>query len=161
MNTRLQVEHAVTEMITGIDIVKLQIALAQGDPLPFHQDEITLNGHAIECRLIAEDPDRGFAPEYAPIQDFRPPGGPGIRVDSHIFAGYVPPPYYDSLLAKIIGWGRTRSEALERIERALYETTIDGPKTTIPYQLAVLRDEAFRNGTAHTQWRIGDAASGE
>jgi acetyl-CoA carboxylase biotin carboxylase subunit len=160
MNTRLQVEHPVTEMITGIDIVKLQISLAQGEPLPFQQDDIVLRGHAIECRVIAEDPDRGFAPEYAAIQDYRPPGGPGIRVDSHVFAGYEPPPYYDSLLAKIIGWGVDRAEALDRIERALRETQIIGPKTTIPYQLAVLRDEAFRSGAAHTQWGISNAADG-
>lgn len=157
MNTRLQVEHAVTEMITGIDLVKLQIRLAQGDTLPFAQGDITPRGHAIECRVIAEDPDRGFAPEYARIDEYCPPGGPGVRVDSHIFAGYQPPPFYDSLLGKIIGWGTDRVEAIERTERALRETIIVGPKTTIPYQIAVLRDEAFRCGTTHTQWGIGGA----
>jgi acetyl-CoA carboxylase biotin carboxylase subunit len=157
MNTRLQVEHPVTEMITGVDLVKLQIRIAEGEPLPFGQEGVTHRGHAIECRVVAEDPDRGFAPEYAAIDEYQPPGGPGVRVDSHVFAGYVPPPHYDSLLAKIICWGQDRTEALGRMERALSETRVVGPRTSIPYQLAVLRDEDFRAGRAHTRWTIGDS----
>lgn len=155
MNTRLQVEHPVSEMVTGIDLVKLQIRLAQGEPLALQQDQVSWRGHAIECRVVAEDPERSFAPEYFRIQEYCPPGGPGVRVDSHIYAGYEPPPYYDSLLAKIISWGEDRAEALSRIERALSETRIVGPKTTIPYQMAVLRDERFRSGNMHTQWGLG------
>jgi acetyl-CoA carboxylase biotin carboxylase subunit len=157
MNTRLQVEHPVTEMITGVDLVKLQIRIAEGEPPPFGQEGVTHRGHAIECRVVAEDPDRGFAPEYAAIDEYQPPGGPGVRVDSHVFAGYVPPPHYDSLLAKIICWGQDRTEALGRMERALSETRVVGPRTSIPYQLAVLRDEDFRAGRAHTRWTIGDS----
>jgi len=157
MNTRLQVEHPVTEMITGVDLVKLQIHIAEGEPLPFGQDGVSGRGHAIECRLVAEDPDRDFAPEYAAIEEYQPPGGPGVRVDGHIYPGYVPPPYYDSLLAKVICWGQDRNEALQRMDRALSETRITGPRTSIPYQLAVLRDEDFRAGRAHTRWGIGDA----
>jgi acetyl-CoA carboxylase biotin carboxylase subunit len=154
MNTRLQVEHPVTEMVTGIDVAKLQIRLADGEKLNITQEEVHLNGHAIECRVVAEDPDRDFAPEFGAIEDYRAPGGPGVRVDSHLYSGYAPPPFYDSLLAKIITWGQDRSEALGRIERALAETTISGPRTSIPYQLSVVRDEDFRNGRTHTQWSL-------
>jgi acetyl-CoA carboxylase biotin carboxylase subunit len=154
MNTRLQVEHPVTEMVTGIDVAKLQIRLAQGEAMPFQQDQVRLSGHAIECRVVAEDPARDFAPEFSPVRAYLAPGGPGIRVDSHLYPGYEPPPFYDSLLAKIIAWGVDRAEALGRIERALAETTVEGPKTSIPYQLAVVRDAAFRSGTAHTQWAL-------
>jgi len=154
MNTRLQVEHPITEMVTGLDLAKLQIRLAQGDPLPLAQEDVTWRGHAIECRVVAEDPARDFAPDYGPILEFLPPGGPGVRVDSHLFSGYVPPAFYDSLLAKIVAWGATRDEALARLERALVETVITGPKTSIPYQLAVLRDGQFRSGSAHTQWTL-------
>jgi acetyl-CoA carboxylase, biotin carboxylase subunit len=157
MNTRLQVEHPVTEMTTGVDLVKLQIHLAEGEPLPFDEGAVWGRGHAIECRVIAEDPERGFAPEHAVIDDYQPPGGPGVRVDGHIYRGYAPPPYYDSLLAKVICWGQNRAEALQRMERALCEMRVSGPRTTIPYQLAVLRDEEFRAGRAHTRWGIGDA----
>ncbi|MPZ15716.1 MAG: acetyl-CoA carboxylase biotin carboxylase subunit, partial [Chloroflexi bacterium] len=152
-NTRLQVEHPVTEMVTGIDLVKLQINLAQGEPLRFSQADIALRGHAIECRVMAEDPDRDFASEYAAIRQYQPSGGPGVRIDSHLYPGYEPPPYYDSLLAKIITWGEDRAEAMHRMDRALRETFIVGPKTTIPYHLSILRDEVFQSGNAHTAWR--------
>jgi acetyl-CoA carboxylase biotin carboxylase subunit len=157
MNTRLQVEHPVTEMTTGVDLVKLQINIAEGEPIPFDQAAVAAHGHAIECRLVAEDPDRDFAPEYAAITEYRPPGGPGVRVDDHIYPGYVPPPYYDSLLAKVICWGRDRTEALRRMERALCETRVIGPRTTIPYHLAILRDQDFQAGRIHTQWGLGEA----
>jgi acetyl-CoA carboxylase biotin carboxylase subunit len=154
MNTRLQVEHAVTEMVTGIDVAKLQILLADGAPMPFTQEEVEWRGHAIECRVVAEDPDRDFAADFGVVLDYLAPGGPGIRVDSHLFPGYAPPPYYDSLLGKIVAWGSDRAEALARLDRALEETRIVGPKTSIPYQLAVLRDGRFRSGDIHTQWML-------
>jgi len=162
MNTRLQVEHPVTEMTTGFDLVKLQIHIAEGEPLSFGQDAVTQRGHAIECRLMAEDADRGFAPEYATITEYQPAGGPGVRNDGYIYPGYTPPPYYDSLLAKLICWGQDRTEAMQRMERALCETRIVGPRTTIPYQLAILRDEDFRAGRAHTRWGVGgDVETGD
>ena len=151
MNCRIQVEHGVTEMITGLDLVKLQIRLAAGEPLPLTQQEVQFRGHAIEARVLSEDPRRDFAPEFAPIQSFRPPGGPFVRVDGHIFSGYQPPPFYDSLLAKIIAWGEDRDEALDRLERALRETELVGPKTTIPFLVSVLEDTNFRHGKVHTQ----------
>lgn len=152
MNTRLQVEHPVTEMVSGADLVKLQIRLAQGEPLPFQQRDVAARGHAIECRILAEDPDHNFAPDYGTIHEYRAPGGPGVRVDSHIYAGYEMPTYYDSLLAKIVTWGSDRAEAIARMEQALAETRIVGPKTTLLYHLAVLRDAEFRDGRTHTQW---------
>jgi acetyl-CoA carboxylase biotin carboxylase subunit len=157
MNTRIQVEHPVTEMVTGIDLVKTQIQIAQGEPLPFTQEQVKIRGHSIECRVVAEDPDRDFAAEYNPITSYQPPGGPFVRVDSHLFPGYVPPPYYDSLLAKIIVWGANRAEAVARMDRALRETLITGPRTNIPYQLEILRDPAFRGGTVDTQWSLRNA----
>jgi acetyl-CoA carboxylase biotin carboxylase subunit len=160
MNTRLQVEHPVTEMTTGVDLVKIQINIAEGEPLALRQEDVSPRGHAIECRVVAEDAERDFAPEYAEIEDYQAPGGPGVRVDSHIYRGYAPPPYYDSLLAKVICWGSDRSEALQRMERALEEMRITGPRTSIPYQLAILRDEDFRAGRAHTRWGVGDAFNG-
>ncbi|HZT05434.1 MAG TPA: acetyl-CoA carboxylase biotin carboxylase subunit [Chloroflexota bacterium] len=159
MNTRLQVEHPVTEMVTGIDIAKLQIRLAAGEPLPFTQESIRVQGHAMECRIVAEDPDRDFGPEFSPIREYHAAGGPGIRVDSHVFSGYEPPPFYDSLLSKVIAWGTDREEAMRRMERALTETRIIGPKTSIPYQLAVLRDDGFRRHGAHTQWTFPVASA--
>ncbi|MBI4213109.1 MAG: acetyl-CoA carboxylase biotin carboxylase subunit [Chloroflexi bacterium] len=154
MNTRIQVEHPVTEMVMGLDLVKLQLQLAAGEPLPFRQQDIWTQGHAIEARVLAEDPAHGFAPTFGAVREYLPPGGPGVRVDSHLFAGYEPPPFYDSLLAKIIVWGRDRTEAISRMERALSETRISGPKTTVPFLLAVLRDEEFRNGRIHTQYGL-------
>ncbi len=152
MNTRIQVEHPVTEMVTGLDLAKLQIRLASGEPLPFAQHDVHFHGHAIEARLLAEDADRDFSPTFGVITNYQCAGGPGIRVDSHIFSGYEPPPYYDSLLAKIIAWGEDRDEALARLERALFETRIDGPKTTAAFLLDVMADAEFRAGRAHTQY---------
>jgi acetyl-CoA carboxylase biotin carboxylase subunit len=158
MNTRLQVEHPVTEMVTGIDVAKLQIRIAEGEKLPYTQAEIKTTGHAIECRIVAEDPDRDFAPDFAVVDAYRSPGGPGVRVDTHIYAGYEPPPFYDSLLGKVIVWGQDRAEAIGRMDRALNEIVVHGPKTSVPYQLAVLRDEEFRAGRAHTQWGLRHAS---
>lgn len=152
MNCRIQVEHPVTEMVTGLDLVKLQIRLAAGDPLPFGQEEVVARGHAIEARILAEDTERDFTPDFGQIRTYRPAGGPGVRIDSHIFTGYDPPAFYDSLLAKIITWGSDRDEAIARMERALEETQIVGTKTTIPFLLAVLRDTEFRSGRVHTQY---------
>ena len=154
MNCRLQVEHAVTEFITGLDLVKLQIQLAAGEPLPLVQDDVTLRGHAIEARILAEDAAQDFSPEFAPIREYQPPGGPGVRIDSHIYAGYSPPPYYDSLLGKLITWGRDRTEAIARMDRALEETHIVGPKTTIPFLLAVLRNPQFQRGQIDTEFGV-------
>lgn len=152
MNTRIQVEHPVTELITGIDIVKEQIRIAQGKPLLQRQSDIRFNGHAIECRINAEDPDNHFAPCPGTIQQFHAPGGPGIRVDSHLYSGYQIPPYYDSLLAKVISWGNTREEAIARMSRALGEMQVEGVKTTIPFHQMLLRNEHFCRGNVHTKF---------
>jgi len=146
MNTRIQVEHPVTEMITGLDLVKWQIRLAAGEPLGLRQDEVCWQGHAIECRVTAEDGDNSFAPDTGLIQEFVPPGGPGIRLDSHVFPGYVTPHHYDSLLAKLIAWGRDRDEAIARMQRALGEFHIVGVKTTLGFHQRILASEAFRAG---------------
>jgi acetyl-CoA carboxylase biotin carboxylase subunit len=158
MNTRVQVEHPVTEMVTGVDIVKEQIRIAEGRPLALRQSDIHLRGHAIECRINAEDPDNSFAPCPGEVRHFHAPGGPGIRIDSHLYGGYRVPPYYDSLLAKLIAWGNDRNEAIARMQRALDEMTIEGVKTTMPFHRKLLRDERFRNADIHTtfvedEWR--------
>jgi acetyl-CoA carboxylase, biotin carboxylase subunit len=145
MNTRIQVEHPVTEMVTGIDLVREQIRLAAGEPLGYSQDQIRFDGHAIECRVNAEDPET-FAPSAGRVTAWIPPGGFGVRVDSHLMAPYSVPPFYDSLLAKVIAHGRDRAEAIERLRRALGETTVEGVKISIPFQLKVLSDPAFLEG---------------
>jgi acetyl-CoA carboxylase biotin carboxylase subunit len=145
MNTRIQVEHPVTEMVTGIDLVKTQLLIASGEPLPFAQKDITFTGHAIECRVNAEDPVT-FAPSPGQITTLHFPGGPGVRVDSAVFSNSKVLPFYDSLVAKIIARGRTREEAIAVMRRALEETVIGGIKTTIPLQLAVLREKDFQAG---------------
>ncbi len=145
-NCRIQVEHPVTEMITGIDLVKEQIRLAAGEPLSMQQEDVRPRGHAIECRINAEDVYRGFVPSSGLISACQLPGGPGVRVDSHIFSGYVNPPYYDSLLAKIICWGRDRQEAIDRMRRALRECRIEGLATNIPFHLALLDSPQFQRG---------------
>jgi len=144
VNTRIQVEHPVTEMVIGLDLVKEQIRLAAKGKL----DSINykMRGHAIECRINAENPTKNFMPSPGTITYFHIPGGPGVRVDTHAYAQYVIPPYYDSLLAKVIIHGRTREEALRRLQRALEEFVIEGVQTTIPFHLKVLEDERFRNG---------------
>jgi acetyl-CoA carboxylase biotin carboxylase subunit len=152
MNTRIQVEHPVTEMVTGIDLVKWQLRIAMGEPLGIAQEEVSLRGHAIECRINAEDHARGFAPCPGLISRYVPPGGPGVRVDSHVEAGYGVPPYYDSLLAKVICWGKDREESLARMTRALGETVLEGVKTTIPFHLQLLADARFRAGDINTRF---------
>jgi acetyl-CoA carboxylase biotin carboxylase subunit len=152
MNTRIQVEHPVTEQITGVDIVKEQIRIAQGERLGLRQSDVRLSGHAIECRINAEDAQADFAPAPGLITEVRWPGGPGVRVDSHVYAGYRVPPYYDSLLAKIIAWGSDRPEALARMSRALAELRIEGVKTTAPFHRQLLQAPEFRRGEVHTRY---------
>lgn len=149
MNTRIQVEHPVTEMVTGIDLIKEQIRLAIGARIPKWMKKINLRGHAIECRINAEDPRRAFMPTPGKIQAFHAPGGPGTRMDTHVYAGYEIPPYYDSLLGKLVTHGRDREEAILRMQRALEETIIEGIPTTIPFHQAILQDANFRNGHFH------------
>ncbi len=148
MNTRIQVEHPVTEMITGLDLVKWQIRLAAGERLTLTQKDVIIRGHSIECRVNAEDPANNFRPDAGTIDLFVPPGGIGVRVDTHLYSGYTTPPYYDSLLAKVISYGDTRAEAIARMERALHETVISGVKTTIPFQQFLLGDKEYRDGQA-------------
>jgi acetyl-CoA carboxylase, biotin carboxylase subunit len=150
MNTRIQVEHPVTEEVTRLDLIKAQIAVAAGEPLPWKQDEIRLEGHALECRINAEKPDQNFQPSPGLVKYFHAPGGPGVRVDSHLYSGYTVPPHYDSMVAKIICWGRDRTESVARMRRALEETVVEGIETTLPFHLRVLEDEAFRKGAIHT-----------
>jgi acetyl-CoA carboxylase, biotin carboxylase subunit len=145
MNTRIQVEHPVTEMVTGIDLVREQIRIASGEGLGYKQDAIRFTGHAIECRVNAEDPEH-FVPSSGRVTQWVPPGGPNVRVDSHLMSGYVVPPHYDSLIAKVIVHGRDRAEAIARMHRALSETVITGPKTTIPFHLKLLTDPVFLAG---------------
>ncbi len=152
MNTRIQVEHPVTEMITGLDLVKEQIRIAAGEHLAVSQKEVAFHGHAIECRINAEDPRHDFRPTAGTITTFFPPGGPGIRVDTHAYAGYPIPPHYDSLIAKLIAWGQTREEAIARMRRALAEFEIGGIPTTIPFHLRVLDNAFFRRGEVYTNF---------
>jgi len=150
MNTRIQVEHPVTEEVTRTDLIKAQIAVAAGDELPWKQEDIVLQGHAIECRINAEKPDHNFQPSPGTVRYFHSPGGPGVRVDSHLYSGYVVPPHYDSMVAKIICWGRDRNESLARMRRALEETVVEGIETTLSFHLEILQDEAFRRAEIHT-----------
>jgi acetyl-CoA carboxylase biotin carboxylase subunit len=146
MNKRIQVEHPVTEMITSMDLIAEQIRIAGGEQLGFEQSDINFRGHAIECRINAEDPDRNFMPSAGTITALHLPGGPSIRVDTHIYQGYAMPPYYDSLLAKVIAWGNTRGESIARMKRALEEFTVEGIATTIPFHLSLLVDPNFVAG---------------
>jgi acetyl-CoA carboxylase, biotin carboxylase subunit len=152
MNTRLQVEHPVTEMVTGIDLVKEQIHIAAGIPLQLRQQDVQFRGHAIECRITAEDANADFRPQTGTIEQYLPPGGPGVRVDSHLFAGYEVPPHYDSLLAKLIVWAETRDEAIARMQRALDEFVIEGLTTTIPFLQRLLKHEEFVRGNVYTRF---------
>ena len=145
MNTRLQVEHPVTELITGLDLVQLQIRISAGEPLRLKQRDVELRGHAIECRINAEDP-YNFTPSPGRITSWHMPGGPGIRVDSHAYNGYFMPPHYDSLLGKLIAYGDTREQAIARLSIALSETVIEGIKTNIPLHQELLQDAAFLSG---------------
>lgn len=165
VNTRLQVEHPITEAVTGVDLVKTQLRVAAGERLAWRQDQITFTGHAIECRVQAEDAFRGFATNTGAVRTYVPPGGPGIRVDSHLFAGYVMPPYYDSLLAKVIAWGTDREEARARMKRALEECMIEGVVTTVPFHLRLLEEPAYIQQKVYTtfveQWLGAVAAAHE
>ncbi len=150
MNTRLQVEHPVTEMITGIDLVKEQIRIADGELLGYAQQDIEFRGHAIEFRINAEDPDKDFLPAGGEVSLFNPPGGPGVRNDTHLYSGYTVPVFYDSMLGKLIVWGRDRNEALARARRALDEYIVIGPKTTISFHQRVIEDTDFKAGRFST-----------
>jgi pyruvate carboxylase subunit A len=152
MNTRLQVEHTVTELITGLDIVKKQILIAAGDSLPFGQDDISIRGHAIECRINAEDPLNNFAADPGKIVRYRSPGGPGMRVDSGIHMGYIIPSNYDSMISKLCAWGMNRNEAIARMRRAIYEYVIIGVKTTVPLHHAIMHNQHFVDGNTHTHF---------
>ena len=145
MNTRLQVEHPVTELITGIDLVRAQLEIASGEPLAFRQENIEFRGHAIECRINAEDPDT-FMPSPGKVTVYHPPGGPGIRLDSHLYSGYTVPPQYDYLVGKLIAYGENRDRALARMRTALSEIVIDGIKTNVPLHERLCRDSAFIAG---------------
>ena len=151
MNTRIQVEHTVTEQLTGIDLVKEQIRVAAGEPLSVLELP-PLRGHVIECRINAEDPARGFQPSPGRVEVFHPPGGPGVRLDTHVYAGYTVPPYYDSLLAKLIVQGRDREEAITRMHMALESFIIEGITTTAPFLAKVMMNERFRAGQVDTKW---------
>ena len=152
MNTRIQVEHTITECITGTDLIKEQIRITMGEELGYGQSDIRQEGHAIECRINAEDPGNGFMPSPGLITAYQPPGGIGIRVDGYIYAGYRVPPHYDSLVTKLIAFGRDRNEAITRMKRALSEFKIEGIKTTIPLYQSILNDERFLNGHVFTNF---------
>ena len=150
MNTRIQVEHPVSEMITGIDLVKAQIRIAAGEKLKIRQKDVNFRGHAIECRINAEDPERNFSPCPGKIELFIPAGGPNVRMDTHAYSGYFIPPYYDSLIGKLIVWGHDRNEALSTCHRALDELVVKGVKTTIPFQRRILGHKNFVEGKYDT-----------
>jgi len=152
MNTRIQVEHPVTEFITGTDLIKEQIRVASGEKLSWTQEQIEFRGHAIECRINAEDPDRNFMPSPGRIDAYIAPGGPGVRIDSHCYPGYVIPQFYDSLVSKLIVWGSDRAEAIARMQRALDEYAITGIKTTIPFHQRVLAHPVFQSGEVSTDF---------
>lgn len=152
MNTRIQVEHPVTEMITHVDLIKHQILVATGEPLSLTQEQIHKSGHAIECRINAEDPENNFLPQAGSLSQFIVPGGPGVRVDSGVYPGYAIPPYYDSMIAKLIVWGDTRKDAVARMKRALREFIVEGVKTTIPFHLQIMQNKDFLSGTYTTNF---------
>jgi len=152
MNTRVQVEHTITEEITGIDIVKEMIKIAAGERLEFTQDEIQISGAAIECRINAEDPRNNFLPATGRLTAYYSPGGFGVRIDGNVYRGYLVPPYYDSMLAKLTVWGRTWDESVSRMARSLDEFVIRGVKTTIPLYRMIMRDEKFRRGEFDTHY---------
>jgi acetyl-CoA carboxylase biotin carboxylase subunit len=152
MNTRIQVEHPVTEMVTGLDLIAEQLRIAGGQPISVAQEEVRLQGHAIECRINAEDPRQNFRPSPGKITGWLPPGGPGVRVDSHVYTGYDIPPFYDSLIGKLIVWAPTRELALRRLRRALSEWAVTGIPTTIEFHLALLERPEFLNGQVYTKF---------
>jgi pyruvate carboxylase subunit A len=152
MNTRIQVEHPITEVVTGVDLVKEQIKIAAGRELCCSQNEISVRGHAIECRINAEDPLNDFAPNPGKITGYRSPGGNGVRVDSGVYNNYTIPPFYDSMISKLIVWGRTRNEAIARMQRALSEYIILGVKTTIPFHKSMMSNQHFKDASLHTHF---------
>ena len=152
MNTRIQVEHPVTEMITGMDLIREQILVAQGEKLQIKQDQVIFRGHSIECRINAEDPDHNFRPHPGKISGYLPPGGPGVRMDSHVYTDYEIPPYYDSLIGKLIVWGENRETAIKRMKRALRECAITGVPTTIDFHRKILETPAFLAGDVYTNF---------
>lgn len=157
MNTRVQVEHGITELVTGVDIVKEQLRIADGQPLSFTQEDVQVRGHAIECRVTAETgPD--FRPATGTVQNLLLPGGPGVRIDTHLYTGYTIPAHYDSLIAKIMVYGRDREEAIERMRRALSETVVDGVPNTLPFLRTVLEDPVFRSGRVYTDYVASKAS---
>ena len=152
MNTRIQVEHPVTEMVTGTDLVAEQIRVAQGLPLSFSQDDISISGHAIECRINAEDPDKGFLPRPGAVSEWEPPEGEGLRLDSHMRAGEAVTPFYDSLIGKLIVHGADRTEAIARMRAALEAFRVGGIATTIPFHAAMMAHEDFVENRITTTW---------
>ena len=152
MNTRIQVEHPITEMVTGADLIKQQILMHAGEKIPENLYNIKLQGHSIECRINAEDPNKGFIPSPLKIESYHMPGGKGVRIDSHAYAGYQIPTYYDSLLGKLIVHAKNRNRAINRMQRALEETIIEGPKTTIPYHQAIMANDQFKSGNFDTSF---------
>jgi len=152
MNTRIQVEHPITEMVTGVDLIKKQILMHTGDKIPEELFDLELKGHSIECRINAEDPAKGFMPSPLQITSYHMPGGKGVRIDSHAYAGYQIPTHYDSLIGKLIVHAKNRDRAINRMQRALEETIIEGPKTTIPYHQAIMANENFKSGDFDTSF---------
>jgi acetyl-CoA carboxylase biotin carboxylase subunit len=152
MNTRIQVEHPVTEMVTGIDLIKEQIKVAAGQKLSVKQEDINIKGHAIECRINAEDPDHDFRPSPGKLVAIHVPGGLGVRVDTHVYAGYEIPPFYDSLIAKLITYGKDRKEAITIMKRALDEFLVEPIKTTVSFHKKVMIDSDFRKGDVSTHF---------
>lgn len=152
MNTRIQVEHPVTELVTGVDLIKEQIKIASGEKLSIKQEDVTFTGWAIECRINAENPEKNFMPSPGEIKMYLPPGGLGIRIDSAAYPGYKIPPYYDSMIAKVISYGATREEAIARMKRALSEFVVEGVSTTIPFHLKLLDHETFKSGQFNTKF---------
>ena len=152
MNTRVQVEHPVTEFVTGVDIVREQIRIAAGENLGFTQKDVQIKGHSIECRITAEDPDKDFTPGSGRIESLVLPGGYGVRMDTHMYQGYVIPPYYDSLLGKLIVWGSDRDEAICRMTRCLSELQVDGLKTNVPFHLKIMANQYYRKGELSTSF---------
>lgn len=168
MNTRIQVEHPVTEWVTGVDLVKAQIKIAAGEKLEFTQKDIRIQGHAIECRINAEDPEKGFRPSPGTIEDLYLPGGKGIRIDTAVYSGYTIPVYYDSMIAKLIVWGKGRKEAIRKMQSALGEVIIEGIDTNVDYQYEILHDPDYLDGNIDVEFiqrisekRLAECQDGE
>lgn len=158
MNTRIQVEHPVTEWVTGVDLVKAQIKIAAGEKLEFTQKDIRIQGHAIECRINAENPEKGFCPSPGTIQDLYLPGGKGIRIDTAVYSGYTIPVWYDSMIAKLIVWGKGRKEAIRKMQSALGEVIIEGVDTNVDYQYEILHNQDYLDGNFDVEFiqRLSD-----